>query len=200
MLNAVCQYITIHFCLTYINIFSPRFTQMLSNANLLQLYQPYKVRLNQKVNQVRCLHFLCYNVIAHGQKPLKVRIFEVLVSLTKLYCSLNKVFNLFFRLLELIYLIYKVKFILNDEGFGGCESPIVRTNPKASIDLMYDKTDSDKFMPKFDVEWSKEMLAIFDIAANKKDAAALKASTLYDDTVRGTNLFNEVNAVLKADG
>ena len=75
---------------------------------------------------------------------------------------------------------------------------------------------------------------MFDFAATNRDAAALRASTLYDRTVRGTNfkvgdkvwvldqgtkvgvnpklrprwkgpylvtdLFNEVNAILKADG
>ena len=78
------------------------------------------------------------------------------------------------------------------------------------------------------------MRAMFDFAAANRDAADLKASALYDRTIRGidfkigyrvwlldqstkvgvnpklrprwkgpytvTNLFNEVNAILKADG
>ena len=80
----------------------------------------------------------------------------------------------------------------------------------------------------------QEIRAMFDFAAAYRDAAALKASALYDRTIRGTdfkigdrvwlldqgikvgvnpklrprwkgpylvtNLFNEVNAILKADG
>ena len=63
-------------------------------------------------------------------------------------------------------------------------------------DLVYDKKNSDEFMAKIDVEWiasdfvdqqKKEMKAIFDFAAANRDASALKASTLYDRTVRGAN-------------
>ena len=95
---------------------------------------------------------------------------------------------------------------------------------------------------KIDVKWiasdvdkeKKEMKPVFDFAAANRDAAALRARTLYDRTVRGfnfkvgdkvwvldqgkkvwvnhklrsrlkipylvTDMFNEVNAVLKADG
>ena len=31
----------------------------------------FKVRVIQKVSEVRFLDFLCYNMIAHGQKPHK---------------------------------------------------------------------------------------------------------------------------------
>ena len=52
----------------------------------------------------------------------------------------------------------------------------------------------------------KEMRAMFDFAAANRDAAALKASALYDRTIRdidfkvGDKVFNEVNAILNAKG
>ena len=115
--------------------------------------------------------------------------------------------------------------------------------PKLPIDLVYDQTNSDELRAKIEVEWiasdfvdqqKNEMKAMFDIAAANRDEASLRASTLYDRTVRGANfkvgdkvwvldqstkvgsnpklrprwkgpylvtdMFNEVNAVLKADG
>ena len=115
--------------------------------------------------------------------------------------------------------------------------------PKLPIDLVYDQTDADELKAKIEVEWiasdfvdqqRKEMKAMFDFAAANRDAASLRASTLYDRTVRGANfkvgdkvwvldqgtkigtnpklrprwkgpylvtdMFNEVNAILKADG
>ena len=111
------------------------------------------------------------------------------------------------------------------------------------LKLPTDKTDSDELKAKIEVEWiasdfahqqRKEMKAMFDFAAANRDAGALRASTLYDRTVRGANLkvgdkvwlldqgikvgtnprlrprrkgpylvtemFNKVNAILKADG
>ena len=68
--------------------------------------------------------------------------------------------------------------------------------PKLPIDLVYDQTDSDELRVKIDVEWiasdfvdqqKKEMMAMFDFAAANRDADALKASILYDRTVRGAN-------------
>ena len=67
--------------------------------------------------------------------------------------------------------------------------------PKFPIDLVYDQTNSE-LRSKIDVEWivpdfvdqqRKEMRATFDIAAANRDAASLRASTLYDQTVRGAN-------------
>ena len=115
--------------------------------------------------------------------------------------------------------------------------------PKLPIDLVYDQTNSDELRAKIEVEWiasdfvdqqKNEMKAMFDIAAANRDEASLRASTLYDRTVRGANfkvgdkvwvldqstkvgsnpklrprwkgpylvtdMFNEVNAILKADG
>ena len=115
--------------------------------------------------------------------------------------------------------------------------------PKLPIDLVYDQTDANELKAKIEVEWiasdfvdqqRKEMKAMFDLAAANRDAASLRASTLYDRTVRGANfkvgdkvwvldqgtkigtnpklrprwkgpylvtdMFNEVNAILKADG
>ena len=115
--------------------------------------------------------------------------------------------------------------------------------PKLPIDLVYDQTDADELKAKIEVEWiasdfvdqqRKEMKAMFDFAAANRDAASLRASTLYDRSVRGANfkvgdkvwvldqgtkvgtnpklrprwkgpylvtdMFNEVNAILKADG
>ena len=49
------------------------------------------------------------------------------------------------------------------------------------------------------------MRAVFDFAAANRDAAALKASALYDRTILGIDfkvgdkVLNEVNAILKAD-
>ena len=115
--------------------------------------------------------------------------------------------------------------------------------PKLPIDLVYDQTNETDMRAKYEVEWiasefvdqqRREMRAMFDFAAANRDAAALKASALYDRTIRGidfkigdrvwlldqstkvgvnpklrprwkgpytvANLFNEVNAILKADG
>ena len=55
-------------------------------------------------------------------------------------------------------------------------------------------------------EKRKEMRAMFDFAAENRDAADLKASALYDRTIRdidfkvGDKVFNEVNAILNAKG
>ena len=111
------------------------------------------------------------------------------------------------------------------------------------INLVYDQTDADELKAKIEVEWiatdfvdqqRKEMKAMFDFAAANHDAASLRASTLYDRSVREANFevgdkvwaldqgskvftnpklrprwkdpnlvtdtFNEVNAILKADG
>ena len=66
--------------------------------------------------------------------------------------------------------------------------------PKLPIDLVYDQTDSEELRAKIEVEWiasnfveqqRKEMKAMFDFAAENRDAASLRASTLNDLTVRG---------------
>ena len=66
--------------------------------------------------------------------------------------------------------------------------------PKLPIDLVYDQVDSEELQAKIDAEWiasdfvdqqKKEMRAMFDFATANRDAAALRASTLYDRTVRG---------------
>ena len=68
--------------------------------------------------------------------------------------------------------------------------------PKLPIDLVYDQTDSDELRAKIEVEWiasdfvdqqKKEMKAMFDFATANRDAASLRASTIYDRTVRGAN-------------
>ena len=68
--------------------------------------------------------------------------------------------------------------------------------PKFSIDLVYDQTDYDEHKTKIEVEWiasdfvgqqKKEMRAMFNFAAANRDAAVLRASTLYDRTVRSAN-------------
>ena len=68
--------------------------------------------------------------------------------------------------------------------------------PKLPIDLVYDQTDADELKAKIEVEWiasdfldqqRREMKAMFDFAAANRDAASLRASTLYDRTVRGAN-------------
>ena len=65
---------------------------------------------------------------------------------------------------------------------------------KLPIDLVYNQTDSDELRAKIDVELivsdfvdqqRKEMKAMFNFAAVNRDGADLKASTLYDRTVRG---------------
>ena len=67
---------------------------------------------------------------------------------------------------------------------------------KLEIDLVCDKVDSEELKTKIEVEWiasdfvdqqKKEMRAMFDFAAANRDEAALRASTLYDRTVRGAN-------------
>ena len=98
--------------------------------------------------------------------------------------------------------------------------------PKLLIDLVHDQTNYMR--AKYEVEWiasefvdkqKRERRSMFDFAAANRDAAALKASALYDRTIRGiyfkignrvwlldirpclvTNLFNEVNAILNTDG
>ena len=69
--------------------------------------------------------------------------------------------------------------------------------PKLLIDLVYDQTDSDELRAEIEVEWidsdfldkqKKEMKAMFDLSAANRDAASLRASTIYDRTVRGANL------------
>ena len=66
--------------------------------------------------------------------------------------------------------------------------------PKLPIDLVYDQTDAEEMRAKYEVEWiasefvdqqRREMKAMFDFAAANRDAAALRASALYDRTVRG---------------
>ena len=68
--------------------------------------------------------------------------------------------------------------------------------PKLPINLVYNQTDSVELRAKIDVEWiasdfvdqqKEEMKAIFDFAAANRDAVALKASTMYDRTVREAN-------------
>ena len=70
--------------------------------------------------------------------------------------------------------------------------------PKLPIDLVYDQTNVDDMRTKYEVEWitfdfvdqqRKEMIAMFDFAAANRDAARLKASALYDRTIRGID-FN----------
>ena len=72
--------------------------------------------------------------------------------------------------------------------------------PKLPIDLVYDQVDSEELKAKIDEEWiasgfvdqqKKEMRAMFDFAAANRDAAALRASTLYDRMVRGANFKSE---------
>ena len=67
---------------------------------------------------------------------------------------------------------------------------------KLPIDLVYDQTDADELISKIEVEWiasdfvdqqRKEMKAMFDFASANRDAASLRASTLYDRMVRGAN-------------
>ena len=69
--------------------------------------------------------------------------------------------------------------------------------PKLPIDLVYDQVNSEELKAKIDVEWiasdfvkqqKKEMRAMFNFAAANRDAAALRASTLYDRTLRGVNI------------
>ena len=66
--------------------------------------------------------------------------------------------------------------------------------PKLPIDLVYDQTNAEDMRAKYEVEWissefvdqqRKEIRAMFDFAAANRDAAALKASALYDRTIRG---------------
>ena len=66
--------------------------------------------------------------------------------------------------------------------------------PKLLIDLVYDQTNAADMRAKYEVEWiacefvdqqKKEMRAMFDFVAANKDAATLKASALYDRTIRG---------------
>ena len=66
--------------------------------------------------------------------------------------------------------------------------------PKLPIDLVYDQTSAEDMRAKYEVEWiasefvdqqRKEMRVMFDFAAANRDAAALKASALYDRTIRG---------------
>ena len=66
--------------------------------------------------------------------------------------------------------------------------------PKLPIDLVYDQTNETDMRAKYEVEWiasefvdqqRKEMRAMFDFAAANRDAAALKASALYDRKIRG---------------
>ena len=64
--------------------------------------------------------------------------------------------------------------------------------PKLPIDLVNDQVDSDELKSKIEVDWiidqqKKELPAMFDFVAANRDAAALRASTLYDRTVRGAN-------------
>ena len=79
--------------------------------------------------------------------------------------------------------------------------------PKLPIDLVYDHTDSDEHKAKIEVELiasdfvdqqKKEMKAIFDFTSTNRDAAALRASTLYDRMVRGAN-FKEGDKVWVLD-
>ena len=61
---------------------------------------------------------------------------------------------------------------------------------------MYDQVVSLELKAKIEMEWiasdfvdqqKKKMRAMFDFAAANHDAAALRARTLYDRTVRGAN-------------
>ena len=65
--------------------------------------------------------------------------------------------------------------------------------PKLPIDLVYDQTNAEDMRAKYEVEWiasefvdqqRREMKAMFDFATANRDAAALKASALYDRTIR----------------
>ena len=53
-----------------------KFNSKINFEKCMESMLPYqfgicKVRVIQKVSEVRFLDFLCYNMIAHGQRPLK---------------------------------------------------------------------------------------------------------------------------------